>query len=58
MVQLLVGPIVRAIDTESVVIWVEVSHACSITLRVAPYSEQENEVGSTRVHTLISHSGF
>ncbi|HEV2659892.1 MAG TPA: alkaline phosphatase D family protein [Ktedonobacteraceae bacterium] len=53
MVQLLVGPIVRATDTTSVVIWVEVSHACSITLRVAPYSEQENEVGSTIVHTLM-----
>jgi phosphodiesterase/alkaline phosphatase D-like protein len=53
MVQLLVGPIVRATNTASVVIWVEVSHACSITLRVTPYSEQENEVGSTSVHTLM-----
>jgi phosphodiesterase/alkaline phosphatase D-like protein len=53
MVQLLVGPIVRATDTASVVIWVEVSHACSITLRVAPYSEQENEAGSVSVHTLM-----
>ncbi len=53
MVQLLVGPIVRATDTASVVIWVEVSHACSITLRVASYSEQENEVSNTSVHTLM-----
>jgi phosphodiesterase/alkaline phosphatase D-like protein len=52
MVQLLVGPIVRATNTTSVVIWVEVSHSCSITLRVAPYSERENEVGSVSVHTL------
>ncbi len=52
MVQLLVGPIVRATDTASVVIWVEISHACNITLKIAPYSEQENEVGSVSVHTL------
>lgn len=53
MTQLLVGPLVRATDAASVVIWVEVSHACSITLRVTPYSKQENEVGSVSVHTLM-----
>ncbi len=52
MVQLLVGPIVRATNTASVVIWVELSHACIITLRTAPYTDQENEAGSVSVHTI------
>lgn len=52
MVQILVGPIVRATDTTSVVIWVELSHACIVTLRAAADDHKEIEAGNVNVHTI------
>lgn len=55
MIELLVGPLVRRISAESVVLWAEFSHACWVTLQ-ASTDDPTHDTANAVTHTVISHT--
>ncbi len=54
MTSLLIGPLVRATNTTSVLIWAEYTQACWVTLKVSPSATTEATPSHTiRVHTVL-----
>lgn len=47
-----VGPLVRAISASSVVIWAELSRACTVTISIRPIDLPEHEQSSIRTSTI------
>jgi len=56
MAQLRVGPIIHAIDTTNVIIWVELSQACIVTPRATPYSEQRTKLQCLQISPAFTNT--